>query len=83
MITTDESVQWTPDEIARARHILNALNEGTMISWIMDSDASKHMCNDQCMFTSLVLHCAKVEYGYGECNRIQRNCCFAYSMGLP
>ena len=42
-----------------------SVSEGAVLPWLMDSGASKHMCNDICMFNALVLHCAEVEFGNG------------------
>ena len=41
------------------------MTEGTVLKWLMDSGASKHMCKDRHMFTTLVPHCAMVEFGNG------------------
>ena len=41
------------------------VTEGTVLKWLMDSGASKHMCKDRNKFTVLVPHCAEVEFGNG------------------
>ena len=64
-----ERVQFSPEELQLAREMLMlqgyVVTEGTVLKWLMDSGASKHMCKDRNKFTVLVPHCAEVEFGNG------------------
>ena len=59
----------SPEKIASAREIMllegYVITEGAVLSWLLDSGASKHMCNVRTMFSDLVPHCAEVEFGNG------------------
>ena len=39
------------------------ISEGAILKWLIDSGASKHMCNDKELFMMLVPHCVEVEFG--------------------
>ena len=71
---TQERVHFSPKRIESAREIMPLqgyiVTEGTVLKRLMDSGASKHMCKDRKIFTTLVPHCAEVEFGNGVCVRV-------------
>ena len=59
-----EHVHFTPEEIASARERLHHHRMCSSVL-LLDSGASKHMCNDKNMFSELVSDCIEVEFGNG------------------